>query len=82
MTAEDADPDGNLHPLENVIHEAGLFQGHLGFERAIILLEQGCQEFSNIHGLTHIPFPQGRVSAIFEEIRRVLEREGVVPSLR
>jgi predicted nucleotide-binding protein len=69
MTAEDADPDGNLHPRENVIHEAGLFQGHLGFERAIILLEQGCQEFSNIHGLTHIPSPR-------DESRRFLRRYG------
>ena len=26
----------------NVIHEVGLFQGRLGFERAIVLLEEGC----------------------------------------
>lgn len=35
-----------------LIHEAGLFQGHLGFEQAILLLEDGCEEFSNIYGLT------------------------------
>jgi predicted nucleotide-binding protein len=75
LTAEDEHPDGTLHPRENVIHEAGLFQGRLGFERAIILREQGCTAFSNIHGLTNIPFPQGNIAAIFEEIRRVLERE-------
>jgi predicted nucleotide-binding protein len=76
MTAEDERADGTLHPRENVIHEAGLFQGRLGFRRAIILREEGCQEFSNIHGLTQILFPKGRISAIFEEIRKVLEREG------
>jgi predicted nucleotide-binding protein len=38
----------------NVIHEAGLFQGRLGFERAIILLEDGCEEFSNIQGYGQI----------------------------
>jgi hypothetical protein len=31
LTAEDEDPTGQLHARENVIHEAGLFQGTLGF---------------------------------------------------
>ena len=78
MTAEDEHADATLHARANVIHEVGLFQGRLGMRKAIVLLEDGCQEFSNIHGLTHIPFPRGRVSASFEEIRRVLEREQIV----
>jgi len=45
MTGEDRHADGVAHARENVIHEAGLFQGRLGFERAIILLEEGCAEF-------------------------------------
>lgn len=76
MTAEDDHADNTYHARENVIHEAGLFQGRLGFERAIILLEQGCAQFSNIHGLTHIPFPKDNLEPAFEKIRRVLEREG------
>lgn len=78
MTAEDEQVDGRQHARQNVIHEAGLFQGRLGFERAIILLEEGCEEFSNVHGLGQIRFPKGKVSAVFEDIRRVLEREGLV----
>ena len=78
MTGEDEQADGSLHARENVIHEAGLFQGRLGFKRAIILLEEGCQEFSNIHGLGHIPFPKGDIKAAFEEIRRVLKRESIM----
>lgn len=77
MTAEDEHADQTRHARLNVIHEVGLFQGKLGTRKAIVLLEDGCQQFSKIHGLTHIPFPQGRVSAAFEEVRRVLEREGV-----
>jgi predicted nucleotide-binding protein len=78
FTAEDQQPDGRFRARENVVHEAGLFQGRLGFDRAIVLLEDGCEEFSNIHGLGQIRFPRGRINAIFEEIRRVLEREGIV----
>lgn len=78
MTAEDEQADGNLHARMNVIHEVGLFQGRLGFDRAIVLLEEGCQEFSNIQGLGQIRFPKGNISAIFEDVRQVLEREGIV----
>lgn len=78
MTAEDEHSDETLHARENVIHEAGLFQGKLSFERAIILLEDGCSEFGNINGLVQIRFPPGNIGACFEEIRRVLEREKVI----
>ena len=81
MTAEDEQPDGKVRARENVVHEAGLFQGRLGFKKAIILLEAGCEEFSNIHGLGYIGFPKGNIGAKFEEIRRVLERERVISSV-
>lgn len=76
MTAEEARPGGTTHARDNVIHEAGLFQGRWGFGRAIILLEEGCVTFSNVGGLTHIPFPVGNIEAAFESVRLVLEREG------
>lgn len=78
LTAEDELGDGKEQARQNVVHEAGLFQGRLGFSRAIILLEAGCEEFSNIQGLGQIRFPAGRVDAAFEEVRRVLAREGFV----
>lgn len=78
MTAEDEQADGSLQARMNVIHEAGLFQGRLGFTRAIVLLEEGCEEFSNIEGLGQIRFPTGNIAAAFEEVRRVLEREGLI----
>jgi predicted nucleotide-binding protein len=78
FTAEDQQADGSMRARQNVIHEAGLFQGRLGFERAIILLEEGCQEFSNIIGLGQIRFPKGQIMAKAEEIRQVLEREGLL----
>lgn len=78
MTAEDEQADGEWHARMNVVHEAGLFQGRLGFTKAIVLLEEGCEEFSNIEGLGQIRFPKGDVSPAFEEIRRVLEREDLI----
>ncbi len=63
---------------ENVVREIGLFQGRLGFNRAIILLEAGCSRFSNIDGPTYIPFAKGDMRTAWEEIRKVLEREGLV----
>ena len=78
MTAEDEHADGSHHARENVVHEAGLFQGRLGFHRAIILIEDACNEFSNVHGLGQIRFPTGQIEATFEEVRRVLRREGLI----
>lgn len=78
LTAEDEQADGKVHARMNVIHEAGLFQGRLGFEKAILLLEEGCEEFSNVQGLGQIRFPAGNITAKFDEIRQVLEREGLI----
>jgi predicted nucleotide-binding protein len=78
MTAEDESLDGTRRARENVVHEAGLFQSRLGFHRAIVLLEYGCNEFSNINGLGQIRFPKGSIEAAYEEVRRFLEREGLL----
>jgi len=78
LTAEDEKADGTIQARMNVIHEAGLFQGRLGFTKAIILLEEGCEEFSNIRGLGQIRFPRGNIKQAFDEIRQVLEREGLL----
>jgi hypothetical protein len=78
MTAEDEKADGKMQARMNVVHEAGLFQGRLGFSRAIVMLEEGCEEFSNIAGLGQIRFPKDNIKAAFHDIQLVLEREGLV----
>ena len=78
MTSEDKQIDETFNPRMNVVHEAGLFQGRLGFKRAIILLEDSCQEFSNINGLGQIRFQKENMKSKFEEIRKTLEREGII----
>ena len=81
MTAEDVHQDRALHARENVVHEIGLFQGRLGFKKAIVLLEEGCEEFSNILGLTCIRFPAGNIRESFADVKAVLQREGMLLSL-
>lgn len=80
LTAEDEMADGKIQARMNVIHEAGLFQGRLGFSRAIILLEEGCEQFSNIEGLGQIRFPKSNIRAVFHDVQLVLEREGILES--
>ena len=76
LTAEDEQADGTKRARQNVIHEVGLFQGRYGWEQAIVLLEDGCDEFSNITGVGQIRFAKGEVRSAAEDIRLVLEREG------
>jgi predicted nucleotide-binding protein len=75
MTGEDVMADGTLRARQNVVHEAGLFQGRLGFTRAIVLLEEGTEEFSNIQGVEQIRFAAGRIRETFGDILATLKRE-------
>ena len=81
LTAEDEQMDGQIAARQNVVHEVGLFQGRLGLRRAIVMLEEGCEEFSNIAGLGQIRFTKGAIERSFEEVRATLEREGVLISM-
>jgi hypothetical protein len=75
MTGEDKTDDGKLRARQNVVHEVGLFQGRLGINRAIILLEKGVEEFSNVKGITYIPFRKNKITDAFKEIVATIKRE-------
>ena len=75
MTGEDEATDGTMRARQNVIHEIGLFQGQLGFARAIVLLEEGTEEFSNIQGIDQIRFSKGNIKETFGEVLATLRRE-------
>lgn len=74
-TGEDLGEDGVLHARENVIHETGLFQGILGFKRAIVLLEDGCNEFNNIVGIQQVRFSKNNIKEIFGDVVAIIYRE-------
>lgn len=79
LTGEDEVGTGELHPRLNVVHELGLFQGKLGFTRAIALLEEGATEFSNIHGINQIRFARGNIRETYGEVLATLRREFGAP---
>jgi hypothetical protein len=78
LTAEDETRDATRRARQNVVHEAGLFQGRLGFRRAVLLVQQGVETFTNVDGLQHIPFSGEAVEQSFYELQRVLRREGQI----
>jgi len=75
LTGEDEDKEGKMHPRLNVVHELGLFQGTLGFSKAIALLEDGTEEFSNIHGIQQIRYTKGNIRETFGDVLATLRRE-------
>ena len=74
-TAEDEQADQEVRARQNVVHETGLFQGRLGFHRAIILREDGCEDFSNLHRIQEIRFPTGDIKPSFLQVLDVINRE-------
>lgn len=75
MTGEDKMSDGSLRARQDVIHEIGLFQGKLGFERAVVLREENAESFSNLAGVDEIRFPVGRIKESISDILAFLRRE-------
>ncbi len=78
MTAEDETTEGKIRARQNVIHEAGLFQGRLGFDKVIILKQEGIEEFTNIAGLQYIPFSGENIEQCFYELQRKLKKMGLI----
>jgi len=75
LTAEDEQADGNIRARQNVIHEAGLFQGRLGFPRAILLMEEGTENFSNVQGVQYLQFSKNNIKEVFGDVLATLKRE-------
>ena len=78
VTAEDETKVGTTRARQNVIHEIGLFQGRLGFNKVAILKQDGTEDFSNIHGLQYIPFYGNKVEDTFYQLRETLKKAGVM----
>jgi predicted nucleotide-binding protein len=80
MSAEDEQQDKTRRARRNVIHEIGLFQGRLGFEKVIVLRHRDCESFTNISGINEIPYDLDHMDNAFAKIRGVAVREKLVPT--
>lgn len=75
LTAEDETADGELRARQNVVHEVGLFQGRLGFSRAIVVAEQATADFSNLSGILRADYQTGHIEQVFQPVLAELRRE-------
>lgn len=75
MTAEDEAGSGEKRARQNVIHELGLFQGKLGFPRAIAIVESGTELLSNIDGVQQLRFSPGNIAEVYGDVIATLRRE-------
>ncbi|MEQ4305637.1 PfkB family carbohydrate kinase [Plantactinospora sp. B6F1] len=78
LSAKEGGSGGRSRADQNIVHQAGIFQGRYGFGRVAILAEEGCDTFSNIAGLIRMDFPPGRITSTFLELERMLRREGLM----
>jgi predicted nucleotide-binding protein len=75
MTGDDETAEGGVRARQNVVHEIGLFQGKLGFNRAIVLVEEDVEVFSNLQGIDQIRYSKNNIKETFGEVLATLRRE-------
>jgi predicted nucleotide-binding protein len=75
ITAEDKWQEGTSRTRENIVHDVGLFQGRLGFDRAIVAIENGVEPFSHLQGIHQLQFGRGNIREIYGDVLARLSRE-------
>ena len=78
LTAEDENKGGAVRARQNVVHELGLFQGRLGFGKAIAIAEENTELFSNLDGIQQIRYSTEKIKETFGEILATIRRESTV----
>ena len=66
---------GGDMPARTLIHEAGLFQGRLGFSKAILLLRTDVKYRQTSTASLILGFPKDCIRATFADVLAVLDKE-------
>lgn len=78
LTRSDKQDDGTWHGRQNVIHELGFVQGALGWDRAVIVVEEGVVLPSNLDGTQQVRFREGHIreaeGEVAAHLRQMRER--------
>lgn len=76
LTAEDFTEDGKKFARQNVIHEVGLFQGQHGFDRVVLLVEEGCDFVPEAAASRAIGYPRNRITHALYRLAEVIRSLG------
>ncbi|WP_371666053.1 PfkB family carbohydrate kinase [Streptomyces sp. NBC_01241] len=76
LTAEDTTDEGHRVARQNVIHEIGLFQGRHGFDRVLVLAEDGCATLPETADARTATFPRHAIDKAFWSLDQALRRSG------
>ncbi len=76
LTAEDFTNDGRKFARQSVIHEVGLFQGQHGFDRVVLLVEEGCDFVPQAAAPYTIYFPHNRINRTFYQLAEIIKSQG------
>ncbi|MFY1671984.1 PfkB family carbohydrate kinase [Plantactinospora sp. WMMB334] len=79
LTAEDFTGDGRRLARHNVVHEVGLFQGRHGFDRVMVLVEEGCDFVPQAAQPYTISFPRNGISRTFYQLDEMIRAQGSAP---
>jgi sugar/nucleoside kinase (ribokinase family) len=77
LTAEDMSADGRRWARQNVVHEVGLFQGRYGFDRVLLLVEEGCEYLPNTTEPFTVMFPKGSIDSTFWRVNKMFQTHGL-----
>ena len=76
LTAEDPATDGRTFARQSVIHEVGLFQGQHGFDRVVLLVEEGCDFVPEAAAPYAIYYPKNRIDRTFYQLAEIIKSHG------
>jgi sugar/nucleoside kinase (ribokinase family) len=75
LTAEDLSVDGQWRARQNVVHEVGLFQGRYGFDRVILLVEEGVVSVPRTAVPFSVSFPRNGIDTVLWRLRRMFQTQ-------
>jgi sugar/nucleoside kinase (ribokinase family) len=78
LTAEDDVGDSVRQARQNVVHEVGLFQSRYGFDRSIVLVEEGCAFVPEAPEACILTFPHDNIDHTFYRLGELI-RERCAP---
>lgn len=76
LTAEDLSADGRRWARQNVVHEVGLFQGRYGFDRVMLLAEEGCDFVPDTAEPFTVTFPRNGIESTFWRLNKMIKSQG------